>query len=36
MDIYEYLMAKNVDISYNTVKRIVRALERKPKEAFIR
>lgn len=36
VDIYETLAAENVDISYSTVKRYVRVLMNKSKEAFIK
>lgn len=36
MDIFEALEAEGVDISYSTVLRTIRGLERKPKEAFIK
>ncbi|MFC4770343.1 IS21 family transposase, partial [Effusibacillus consociatus] len=36
IDIFETLAAENVDISYSTVKRYVRVLMEKPKEAFIK
>jgi transposase len=36
VDIFETLAAENVDISYSTVKRYVRILMEKPKEAFIK
>jgi transposase-like protein len=36
IDIYEALAAENIDISYSTVKRTVRMMQKKPKEAFIK
>ncbi|WP_242836754.1 helix-turn-helix domain-containing protein [Desulfotomaculum nigrificans] len=36
IDIYEALVEDNIDISYSSVKRIVRSLEQKAKEAFIK
>lgn len=36
MDIFEVLEAEGVDISYSTVLRTIREIERKPKEAFIK
>jgi len=36
MDIYETLEAEGVQISYSTILRTVRSLERKPKEAYIK
>lgn len=36
IDIYEALDEEDIDISYSTVLRIIRELEKKPKEAFIK
>lgn len=36
MDMYEALEGDHTDISYSTVRRLVRQLEHKPKEAFIK
>lgn len=36
IDIYEYLQEKEYDISYSTVKRLVRTIEKRHAEAFIR
>jgi transposase len=36
MDIFEALEAEGVDISYSTVLRTIRGIEKKPKEAFIK
>jgi transposase len=36
VDIFEALEAEDVDISYSTVLRVIRTIEQKPKEAFIK